>query len=357
MAIAVRGSDGMRFVAPNGYSNEAELENLLSLSPALLQADEEAPVAFVHSQVDLREAGSLDLLFVNADGLPIAVEVKLARNAQARREVVAQAIDYLSALTSLTVDELDARVGGRLEPALRSFSEAEAEDEFERRWQAVGANLRAGLARLVVALDEAPSDLERIVRFLARTSDLDVQLMTVQRFVDPGAGEILVPFFVVTRTSQDRVSPTSTSRKPPPELLASVDAYNAVAPDGLRAVGVSPGYRQIRPPNWPPGMRTHYEFRQTSQQLGAELHIESDAARPLAEFLRSFAGKPVARGECTLVWDQTWNSGRGRLAAQFAPSTSPQTLAEAMRDLISLTQEPVEAHLRALSGQSKAVGR
>lgn len=156
MAIAVRSSDAIRFLAPDGHSNEAELERLLSLAPALLQPEGDPSVAFVHSQVDLHEAGILDLLFVNADGLPIAVEVKLARNSQARREVVAQAIDYLSALTNLTVDELDARVGGRLDSALRSFSEADADDEFERRWQAVAANLRAGLARLVVALDEGP---------------------------------------------------------------------------------------------------------------------------------------------------------------------------------------------------------
>jgi hypothetical protein len=68
----------------------------------------------VASQLDLPEgAGKLDLLFVNSEGLPIAVEVKLGANAEARRQVVAQAIDYLSALTSLTVDGLDQRVGGR----------------------------------------------------------------------------------------------------------------------------------------------------------------------------------------------------------------------------------------------------
>src|SRR5439155_13651591 len=108
----------------------------------------------------------------------------------------------------------------------------------ERRWQAVGANLRAGLARLVVAIDETPSDLERIFRFLARTSDLDVQLMTVQRFLDSTAGEVLVPRFVVTPVSQDHVAPTATSKASPPELLAVVDAYNSTAPDHLHAVGL-----------------------------------------------------------------------------------------------------------------------
>jgi hypothetical protein len=66
---------------------------------------EKAPgIAFVARQVNLPEAGRLDLLFVSNDGLPIAVEVKLVRNAQARREILAQAVDYVSSLTAMTVD-------------------------------------------------------------------------------------------------------------------------------------------------------------------------------------------------------------------------------------------------------------
>jgi len=183
-----------------------------------------------------------------------------------------------------------------------------------------------------------------------------VQLMTVQRFVDATAGEVLVPLFVVTPGSQDHVAPAPASRVSPPELLAVVVAYNEKAPGHLQAVGTSSSYRQIRPPNWPPGMRTHYEFRQTSQQIAAELHIESDAARPLAEMLHAFAGKPIAGGASTLIWDQTWNSGRGRLTAPFSPGAAPQILAQAMQDLINLTFEATQSRLRALYNESKTAG-
>jgi predicted HNH restriction endonuclease len=46
----------------------------------------------------LGSSGFLDLLLINSDGLPIAVEVKLQKNSESRREVVAQAIDYITAL-------------------------------------------------------------------------------------------------------------------------------------------------------------------------------------------------------------------------------------------------------------------
>lgn len=356
MAIAIRGSTEVRFPAAVGYNSESELEDLLAAAPALLQVHEAAPMALVQRQVSLPDAGMLDLLFVSSDGLPVAVEVKLARNAQARREVVAQAIDYLSSLTNPTVDELDARVEGRLESALRSFSDSDDPDEFERRWQAVAANLRAGLARFVVAIDEVPSDLARIFRFLARTSELDAQLMTVQRFVDPAVGDVVIPSVVVAAATAERVSGDRgrISKPSPVEVLAAISAYNRNAAPGLEATGGAVKYRQIHPADWPSGTRVHYEFIQENAQISAELHLESELARPLGQILSRFDGKPVAGGACKLAWDQSWSSGRGRLAARFDLKTAAETVAGAMSELIDLTRDSVGPRLRELAAGGSA---
>jgi hypothetical protein len=350
MPILIRAKNSAQAISPQGFATESDLEMLLAGSPDLLRPDGSVALALVDGQVDLREAGILDLLFVSADGLPIAVEVKLARNAQARREVVAQAIDYLSSLTALTVDELDALVGGKLEAALRSFSDVDSASDFERRWQAVGANLRAGLARLVVALDDAPSGLERIFRFLARTSDLDVQLVTIQCYTAE-LGEVYVPRFLLSPASEDKPGALPGGRTSRPELSQVVSIYNPTAPFDLQAVGSGVNYRQIRPPDWPGSFRTHYEFYQTRTYIGAELHLEADAARPLGTLLAPFAGRPVANGGAYLVWDQNWSSGRGRLAARFPVATDPDIIATAMRDLIALTRIPATEKLRELAAK------
>ncbi|HBZ70212.1 MAG TPA: hypothetical protein DEP35_10940, partial [Deltaproteobacteria bacterium] len=107
MSIVIHSEAGTRLLSPASYLNESELQNLLEMAPALLQADCDTGVAFVERQVDLPDAGTLDLLFVTADGLPIAVKVNLARNAKARREVLAEAIDHLASLKELMVWELD----------------------------------------------------------------------------------------------------------------------------------------------------------------------------------------------------------------------------------------------------------
>jgi RecB family endonuclease NucS len=114
MPILVRASSGIFSLEASGFPNEETLEKLLAENPDLLRPEDGSSLAFIARQVDLREAGVLDLLFVNDEGLPVAVEVKLARNGQSRREVVAQAIDYISALTALTNEELDQMVQGGL---------------------------------------------------------------------------------------------------------------------------------------------------------------------------------------------------------------------------------------------------
>ena len=42
-------------------------------------------------------------------------------------------------------------------------------------------NLRAGLARYILVLDEVPTELRRIVLFLAKRSNLDIRLVEISK--------------------------------------------------------------------------------------------------------------------------------------------------------------------------------
>lgn len=138
MPIIIKNGDGSAECPKRvDFPNEEALEELLEKSPDLLRGDNEPETAFVARQVLLRETGKMDLLMVDAEGLPIAVEVKLARNGESRRQVLAQAIDYAASLTSLTVDELDRLCGGALEQALRRLS-GDDQTSFEKIWDAAG---------------------------------------------------------------------------------------------------------------------------------------------------------------------------------------------------------------------------
>lgn len=89
MAVVLKSQGSGEAIARTTFENEDELQRLLAENPSLLQDESEAPLAFVKREVNLGTAGSLDLLLISSDGLPVAVEVKLQRNSQSRREVVA----------------------------------------------------------------------------------------------------------------------------------------------------------------------------------------------------------------------------------------------------------------------------
>jgi hypothetical protein len=56
------------------------------------------------------DAGPIDAVFINKSGQLTIVECKLWKNPQARREVVAQTLDYVSALSGLTYADLQRQV-------------------------------------------------------------------------------------------------------------------------------------------------------------------------------------------------------------------------------------------------------
>jgi hypothetical protein len=67
------------------------------------------------------DTGSIDNLFISPRGYLVLVETKLWRNPQARREVVAQAIDYAASLSRWTYSKLD----GAVRAYLKTYEEVE----------------------------------------------------------------------------------------------------------------------------------------------------------------------------------------------------------------------------------------
>ncbi|HKI27764.1 MAG TPA: hypothetical protein VKA07_15675 [Candidatus Sulfotelmatobacter sp.] len=346
MPVVIQRKSDARLVPPIPFSNEQELERALMEHPELLQDDNAAEgatkIAFVVGQLGLHGVGRPDLLFVTSGGLPIAVEVKLAANREARRQVVAQGIDYLSALASLTVDDLDKLVGGGLRQELQKL------EGFERLWRSVGVNLREGNTRLVVALDDAPPGLEWMFRLLTNASNLDVQLLTVQQYQPyPDKGETI--YVSWTRLSSASARRSSNAERPRlAELDAVSKAYND-APNEAPAVGNAPGYRMVRIGRWP--KYVGYQFHQKSHCLIISLYVGSNAprtfAKEVAEVLSHFDGKKVGGGKASLAYENRPAYGKlAGLTAKFPLETPPHTVAAAMHKLINLTRADVDKSLK-----------
>lgn len=340
MTLLIKTADSQFAARPIEFASEAELEEVVASRPDLLMSEGDARLALVARQVSLPDAGLLDLLFVSEAGLPVAIEVKLMRNGESRRLIVAQIVDYLSSLTRLTVDELDTLVNGALEVSLRSF-DSEDSQAFERGWQSVGANLRAGLARVVLVLDRMPADLERIVRFLSQHTNLDIRLVTIGKYEADGIGSVFVPHIAVSSDEEVISRPARGPRRMSDEFAAVVSAYDEIAPEGLRTLGRAANYRQIKPPEWPAKFNIHYEFMQSGKAVDVELHLENANAKGLAVELQRLANTKIGPKRLPLEWDPKWSNNRGRLRVRFDAGDDPSSIAQTMLDFIGFSRSNV----------------
>jgi hypothetical protein len=338
MPIAIEKDGKIIRLIEEPFRNEEELQACIERCPYLLVRDSEPSVLTVQREVGLPAAGILDVLLVDAEGVPLAVEVKLARNGQSRREVVAQAFDYVSDLTLLTIDELDDAVDGALIKALEEFDNSPLGANLRKQ---CATNLRAGRIKVVVAVDDASDGLIRIVRYINDHSDLDVRLVAISKY---DGGRLLIPKILVAGNSTTSLKPRfgQDAIQADPEFDLILQTYDNVAEEQMRTRGLSKRYRLIRPDNWPRGI--HYEFYNYSDEIGVELHLESEEVKHLATKLTLMSGHHLLP-EVPLEWDPRWSKNRGRLFAKFGKDQAPDRIASAMQTLIDLTRHLIEKEL------------
>ena len=143
---------------------------------------------------------SLDHLFLDQDGVPTLVEVKRATDTRARREVVAQMLDYAAnAVNWWRIDDLvkwfnesceedGVKAYDRLSALLLSDS-----PDVESFWRAVQANLTGGRIRMIFVADRIAPELQRIVEFLnEQMSQATVAALELRPFAS-GDDRILAP--------------------------------------------------------------------------------------------------------------------------------------------------------------------
>ncbi len=98
-----------RVVFDDRSIREGWFQDLLYKNPSLIPIDEIeevfGPLVAVARELPT-EAGPVDLVYINPRGYITLVETKLFRNPEARREVVAQILDYASAMSGWTYQDL-----------------------------------------------------------------------------------------------------------------------------------------------------------------------------------------------------------------------------------------------------------
>ena len=183
MGIWTNRGDGWELKSPRAFQDEAALHRLIHQNPHLLPLVGSLRLMILGSEVQLGN-GYADILAVEPSGRPTIIEVKLASNREARREVVSQVLVYAAFLRGMNVEGLeqgplrralaDAGHGSILE-AVKAQDQEGAVDSatFTTSLQEY---LDQGNFRLVLVLDEISAELERIVAYL---DAITVQALTI----------------------------------------------------------------------------------------------------------------------------------------------------------------------------------
>ncbi len=181
----LQGDNTLVRMTERPYQAESLLQVLLADHPDLLAGDQIDPSDPRRWILLAREAGvpatlggadwwAVDHLFLDQDAIPTFVEVKRATDTRARREVVAQMLDYAANATEYwPVDrmrELFAiRCAARgIDPVEELEDIVGPEVDEVAYWDLAKANLREGRVRLLFVADHIPASLRRIVEFLNR---------------------------------------------------------------------------------------------------------------------------------------------------------------------------------------------
>ncbi|MDQ7076940.1 MAG: hypothetical protein Q9M45_03735 [Robiginitomaculum sp.] len=154
--------------------DEDWLQNLLHRHPCCLPMDQIEPALQELVPVCMELAlpcGFLDNVFMTPDGDIVIAEVKLWRNPEMRRTVIAQALDYATALFSMDYEALEKAVlkskfcGEKPEKLYDLFGDADvlAEPNFV---DAVNINLKNGRIVVLVVGDGTNTNLENLVEGL-----------------------------------------------------------------------------------------------------------------------------------------------------------------------------------------------
>lgn len=348
--FVVTGQD-VQALEEEGFALEQHIEALIEMCPAALAVEADATdIRFVARQVGLG-AGIADVVLLDAEMRLTLVEVKRGQNAEARREVVGQAFDYVSALADMTFEEVDRSMAGALARTVATFAEADsdadenAHDPLEDLRRTCAANLRAGRIRVAVVVDEAPPDLQRIIGYLARRANLDIRLVSLAQYKLPGGAMAVVPRVLVGGIDPAQADGVGSSAQNP-WLIDFFERF-PYGPDEEPFNNTAKLWRQIRIGGWPATL--HYEVLTRKRGNSIELHVENGQYRDVFNLLMNEIDSIKQQVGAEIIFSPDWVKVGASLIVKLEDSLTPIEATVFGRRFMDATRPIVQ---RALESRS-----
>lgn len=188
----------------DGGLTEEWLQNLIHEHPSVLPLEQIEPAFLSPISICMEmptKHGPIDNLLLTPDGDIVIVETKLWRNSEARRKVVAQALDYASCLFEMDYAELQAAVlrgsfGKGQKPATLYAAVADRDPLTEAQFEdAINVNLRSGRVVILIVGDGIRTEVERLSGILQSHGGFHFTLALVELaiYALPGNGYLVHP--------------------------------------------------------------------------------------------------------------------------------------------------------------------
>jgi hypothetical protein len=199
MKILIRVNQGEKWGHLNHteYSGEAHLQNILYNDPDVIPLEdvyadgESVPIKLMLKEVGLEGSGSVDLLGVDEIGNIFIIETKLAKNPEAKREVIGQVLEYAAFLQGKEVDWLDEITKKKKQLTIAQHFEGEPNWDRESFMQRLHDNLKSGTFKLFIVVDETNVALQKTIN---RMKERGEEIYALElRYFNKNGTEILVP--------------------------------------------------------------------------------------------------------------------------------------------------------------------
>lgn len=172
--------------------DETWIQEAIRREPNILPVAEIEPIFYpmipIGKEVST-DAGSIDNLFISPRGYLILVETKLWRNPEAKREVVAQVIDYASSISKWKYERLNVVAKeytkkyekaelNLVEWVEKQYGEIEGgQDYFE---ETVSKNLRLGRFLALIVSDKIKQSIVEMVKYVNKYPGLAIDLALIE---------------------------------------------------------------------------------------------------------------------------------------------------------------------------------
>lgn len=215
-----KGTRKWEKVGEQKFTNEAVLQDILYKSPEIIPLEKlggniKEPKVFV-KEAGLAGSGSADLIGIDESGGITIIECKLATNADIRRKVIGQLLEYAAYLWQKTFEEFDEicsraeKWGNKhlldiLREKMGVIGEPWSDEEFRQK---ISQTLTNGDFRLIIAVDTLSDELRRIVEFVNSRGEnaATIHVLEMRQYETPEL-QMLVPELFGSRPT-----PTDTPR-------------------------------------------------------------------------------------------------------------------------------------------------